>query len=112
MHFEMFYDTGGHGGPYCSPNFDLIKARAFDLLRGCPTIHAIEIRPYNSMAIGGYSAHNNASTYVSRYDMIQADLDAKTLASMRASFEYGYKCAEQGLNIQAALAKFDKQMKS
>lgn len=64
MKYEMYYNSGGHGGPYS----DLIMAeqRARDLIKGDKSgkTTSIEIRPHNSKAIGGYSANNKGSIYI------------------------------------------------
>lgn len=40
--FELFYSSGGHGGPY--PNADEAREAAKRLLRGRRTEHSIQIR--------------------------------------------------------------------
>lgn len=40
--FELFYSSGGHGGPY--PTIEAARARAYAMLRGRPAEHHIEIR--------------------------------------------------------------------
>lgn len=39
--YELFYDTGGHGGPYFG--FTKAKTAARQLLAGCPSINRIHV---------------------------------------------------------------------
>lgn len=50
--YELFYSTGGHGGPYT----DLAAARAMAhaMLSSNLVMHAIEIRPRCAEGVGGY----------------------------------------------------------
>ena len=61
MKFELFYDTGGYGGPYA--NFDVACNGALALLSGCRTINRIELRPLDSKQLGGYCSNNPDSSY-------------------------------------------------
>ncbi len=64
--FELYYDTGGHGGPY-SPDLAMAVSHAKRLIAGCPSINAIEIRPCHANApIGGFSRKNIHSVFVER----------------------------------------------
>jgi hypothetical protein len=35
---------------------------------------------------------------------------SQLLPALKAAFEFGFRCHEKGMNLQAALAKFDAQM--
>ena len=55
--FELYYDTGGHGGPHG----DLLMAIAYakQLLAGSETLTAVEIRPrHANMPMGGFDRKN------------------------------------------------------
>lgn len=41
--YELFYGTGGHGGPY--PSLESAIRKAIALLRGSPSEHIIEVKP-------------------------------------------------------------------
>lgn len=62
MSYELYYDTGGHGGPY--PDHDTACIIAQELLKGCCATRSIEVRPRNSPKRGGYSDAHSESTYV------------------------------------------------
>lgn len=72
-HFEFYYDTGGHGGQYCSPNLNLVITKAMDLLRGCPSVNRIEIRPLPSNIVGGYGEKHTFSVYIDRAQIEATD---------------------------------------
>lgn len=50
--YELFYSTGGHGGPYIG--LRNARAAAKRLLVGSNSLHRIDIRPYEKGAVGGY----------------------------------------------------------
>ena len=52
MTFELFYATGGHGGPYEA--YDSAKYRAIAMLRGCASERSIQIKERTASGIGGY----------------------------------------------------------
>ncbi len=52
MTYELFYGTGGHGGPYQS--YDEAKERAIALLRGSQSERSITIHTRTSEGVGGY----------------------------------------------------------
>lgn len=52
MSFELFYASGGHGGPYAS--YDSAKFRAVAILRGSSSERSIQIRERTASGIGGY----------------------------------------------------------
>jgi hypothetical protein len=62
--FELYYSDGGHGGPY--GDFFVAIEEAKSRIAGCPSIHAIEIRPRTSPATGGFKSGNAGSSYLSR----------------------------------------------
>ncbi len=62
--YELYYSTGGHGGPYHGYEFAINAAKRLMFHDTSKTMNIIEVRPRNSLAIGGYSDHNHGSTYV------------------------------------------------
>lgn len=42
--------------------------------------------------------------------VVSEKLHRETIEAMRAAFEFGFRSAEKGMNLQAALEKFDKTM--
>jgi hypothetical protein len=40
------------------------------------------------------------------------EADANMLSAMIAAFEFGYRCCEKGMNLQAALAHFQTTVKT
>lgn len=64
MQFELYYNNGGHGGPYSNHTKACVAAQS--LLWGSHTMSRVEVRPRNSRVIGGYGEHHIGSTYVSK----------------------------------------------
>lgn len=62
--YELYYDNGGHGGPYA--NHADACAAAERLLWGCRSMRAVEVRPRNSSHTGGYDERHHGSTYVQK----------------------------------------------
>lgn len=60
MTYEIYYNDGGHGGPY--QDFEAAYRAAKSRLLGSTT--TIEMRPRNSKAIGGFGRHNKGSFYL------------------------------------------------
>jgi hypothetical protein len=52
MTYELFYGTGGHGGPYHS--YDEAKSRAIALLKGSASEVSITIRFRDANGVSGY----------------------------------------------------------
>lgn len=63
--YELYYNDGGHGGPY--PDFKTANEAAERLLKGSQTTTTIEIRPRASESIGGFKDKNHGSTYLDKY---------------------------------------------
>ncbi len=64
MKYELFYSTGGHGGPYNNSDLAIDAAKRLILGDKSNSLNIIEARPVKSLAIGGYSDHNHGSCYV------------------------------------------------
>ena len=65
--FELYYATGGHGGPY--RGLANATEAAHRLLLGHTNERAIEIRPMTSPTHGGYHSSNEGSYYIDRKDI-------------------------------------------
>ena len=61
MKYELYYNTGGHCGPY--PNFKEAEKAAKDKLNGCKLMTSIEIRNTNSTFRGGFNGANHGSFF-------------------------------------------------
>ena len=64
MKYELYYDDGGHGGPYESLEIAWQTARS--IIEGGRHTHAIEIRPRSSLFLGGYKDKRSGSYYLYR----------------------------------------------
>jgi hypothetical protein len=64
--YELYYNTGGHGGPYKTLEYACLQA--VDTIKGSQSITAIEIRPYDSVYRGGYGDWHSDSRYVQVID--------------------------------------------
>lgn len=62
--FELYYNTGGHGGPY--PDLAAAEIAAKRMLAGCRSLYSVEIRPRNSPVLGGYGESHKGSRYIWR----------------------------------------------
>ena len=74
--YELYYSTGGHGGPYKS--LKEAEKRAKDLIKGDSSgkMKSVEIRPYSSKARGGYKERNEGSKYVKTARQLAKELVA------------------------------------
>ncbi len=72
--FELYYNTGGHGGPH--PDIIMAETYARNLIAGDTSgrLSSVEIRPRNSKAIGGYAPNTPGSTYIERVSEITKDI--------------------------------------
>lgn len=66
MKYELYYSTGGHGGPYRSP--EEAEEWAKRHLSGDKRMKTVEIRPYDSKATGGFKPGNPGSKYIHATD--------------------------------------------
>jgi len=64
MEYELYYNYGGHGGPY--PDYDTAVQTAKNLLNGSKLLHTVEVRPRKALVCGGYGERHYGSTYVAR----------------------------------------------